>query len=143
MAGIEDVPSDWINKAGIAKRHSISRITVDRYLKKLEKEGRLFPIKVQQGKRTLYSYDPNDLDDAFKSLLQKNKKQTIVQKNVSVVANVQTQSQIELLRMNLQNAEKRILNWRSKIALVPQEIYLSEDSVKRNIAFGLSKDQAN
>ena len=39
------------------------------------------------------------------------------------------------------NAEKRILNWRSKIALVPQEIYLSEDSVKRNIAFGLSSNK--
>ena len=109
MADPDNIPDTYLNKAQIAVKYSISRVTVDRYLKKLEEEGRLFPIKVQQGKRTLYSYDPNDLDEAFKSLLQKNKKQTIVQKNVSVVANVQTQSQIELLRMNLQNAEKRIL----------------------------------
>ncbi len=37
--------------------------------------------------------------------------------------------------------EKRILSWRSKIALVPQEIYMSEDSVKQNIAFGLSSNK--
>ena len=109
MADPDNIPDTFLNKAQIAVKYSISRVTVDRYLKQLEKEGRLFPIKVQQGKRTLYSYDPNDLDESFKSLLQKNKRQTTVQKNVSVVANVQTQSQIELLRSNLQNAEKRIL----------------------------------
>ena len=109
MADPDNIPDTYLNKAQIAVKYSISRVTVDRYLKKLEEEGRLFPIKVQQGKRTLYSYDPNDLDEALTSLLQKNKKQTIVQRNVSVLANVQTQSQIELLRMNLQNAEKRIL----------------------------------
>ena len=62
MADPDNIPDTYLNKAQIAVKYSISRVTVDRYLKKLEKEGRLFPIKVQQGKRTLYSYDPNDLD---------------------------------------------------------------------------------
>ena len=109
MSDAINIPESYLNKSQIAVKYSISRVTVDRYLKKLESEGRLFPTKVHQGKRVLYNYDPNDLDEAFKSLLASNKKQVIVQKNVSNAINVQNQSQIELLRVNLQNAEKRLL----------------------------------
>ena len=109
MSDADNIPDTYLNKAQIAVKYSISRVTVDRYLKKLENEGRLFPQKVQQGKRILYHYDPNDLDTHIMPLLQNNKKQVTVQKNVSSVINVQTQSQIELLNVNLQNAEKRLL----------------------------------
>jgi ABC-type multidrug transport system fused ATPase/permease subunit len=37
--------------------------------------------------------------------------------------------------------EKNLKAWRSKIGYVPQEIYLSDDTVCRNIAFGISDDQ--
>jgi len=109
MTDTSNIPNTYLNKAQIAVKYSISRVTVDRYLKRLESEGRVFPTKVQQGKRILYNYDPNDLDFHIMPLLQKNKKQVTVQKNVSNITNVQTQSQIELLRVNLQNAEKRLL----------------------------------
>ena len=109
MTDTSNIPNTYLNKAQIAVKYSISRVTVDRYLKRLESEGRVFPTKVQQGKRILYNYDPNDIDFHIMPLLQKNKKQVTVQKNVSNITNVQTQSQIELLRVNLQNAEKRLL----------------------------------
>lgn len=37
--------------------------------------------------------------------------------------------------------ETNLKAWRSKIGYVPQEIYLSDDTIRRNIAFGISDDQ--
>lgn len=38
---------------------------------------------------------------------------------------------------------KCLKNWQSKIGYVPQQIYLADDSLRRNIAFGLSGDLIN
>jgi len=77
MAGIADVPQNFINKAGIAKRIGISRVTVDRVLKKIQKDkalsSRLTVTKVKEGKRTLYFYDPSDIDACFAEV-QKTKR---------------------------------------------------------------------
>jgi ATP-binding cassette subfamily C protein len=37
--------------------------------------------------------------------------------------------------------EKNVRAWRRKIGYVPQEIYLSDDSIRKNIAFGVSGDE--
>jgi len=40
-------------------------------------------------------------------------------------------------------SDKNIKAWQRKIGYVPQEIYLSDDSVKKNIAFGLEEKDIN
>ena len=69
MSEHDEIPSHWINKAGIAKRIGKSRITVDKLLSKIEKDpilsGRLNVKVIVQGKRNLYYYDPSDIDAVF------------------------------------------------------------------------------
>ena len=72
-----EIPSHWINKAGISKRLGKSRITVDKLLSKVEKDpilsGRLNVQVIVQGKRNLYYYDPSDIDAIFAEI-NKDKK---------------------------------------------------------------------
>ena len=68
MSDTEFIPNTYLNKSQIADKYSMSRVTVNKHLKKLETEGRLFPKTVQQGGRKLYWYDPNDLDVAFETI---------------------------------------------------------------------------
>ena len=69
MSEHDEIPSHWINKAGIAKRIGKSRITVDKLLSKIEKDPilstRLNVKVIVQGKRNLYYYDPSDIDAVF------------------------------------------------------------------------------
>ena len=77
MSEQDEIPSHWINKAGISKRIGKSRITVDKLLSKIEKDpilsGRLNVQVIVQGKRNLYYYDPSDIDAIFAEI-NKDKK---------------------------------------------------------------------
>lgn len=77
MSEQDEIPSHWINKAGISKRIGKSRITVDKLLSKIEKDpilsGRLNVKVIGQGKRNLYYYDPSDIDAIFAEM-NKDKK---------------------------------------------------------------------
>lgn len=133
MAGIEDVPSDWINKAGIAKRHSISRITVDRYLKKIEKDkalsGRLTVKKVKEGKRTFYYYDPTDIDAVFAEL---NKSKRPSSANVQPLKNTVTNdSSGNTDEPSKRELQKEIEHLNEKIALLEQNNDDLRESMKR------------
>ena len=39
------------------------------------------------------------------------------------------------------NIQKCLYNWQSKIAYVPQEVYILDDSIEKNIAYGLDEDK--
>jgi ABC-type multidrug transport system fused ATPase/permease subunit len=41
------------------------------------------------------------------------------------------------------NIQKYLYNWQSKIAYVPQEVYILDDSIEKNIAYGLDEDKIN
>ena len=41
------------------------------------------------------------------------------------------------------NIQKCLYNWQSKIAYVPQEVYILDDSIEKNIAYGLDEDKIN
>ena len=47
------------------------------------------------------------------------------------------------IRVDGVNIEKNLKKWQKKIGYVPQNIYLVDDSVSQNIAFGLEKDEIN
>lgn len=49
----------------------------------------------------------------------------------------------QILVDNIPINDKNIKAWQRKIGYVPQEIYLSDDSVKKNIAFGLEEKNIN
>jgi ABC-type multidrug transport system fused ATPase/permease subunit len=41
------------------------------------------------------------------------------------------------------NIQKCLYNWQSKIAYVPQEVYILDDSIEKNIAYGLDEEKIN
>lgn len=41
------------------------------------------------------------------------------------------------------NIQKSLYNWQSKIAYVPQEVHILDDSIEKNIAYGLDEDKIN
>jgi len=41
------------------------------------------------------------------------------------------------------NIQKCLYNWQSKIAYVPQEVYILDESIEKNIAYGLDEDKIN
>jgi ABC-type multidrug transport system fused ATPase/permease subunit len=41
------------------------------------------------------------------------------------------------------NNQKCLYNWQSKIAYVPQDVYILDDSIEKNIAYGLAEDKIN
>lgn len=45
------------------------------------------------------------------------------------------------VRVDGKNIEKNIRGWQDQIGYVPQSIFLTDDTLRRNIAFGLSEDQ--
>ena len=44
---------------------------------------------------------------------------------------------IDNLNITESNSEKYIYSWMKKIALVPQDIYLLDDTILKNVAFGI------
>ena len=109
MSDIDLIPDTFLNKSQISVKYGMSRVTVNKHLKSLEASGRLIPTIVNQGNRKLYKYDPSDLDVAFESLNSTNKTIKNVQSIVSNDKTVKLQTEVELLSLNLQNAEKRLL----------------------------------
>jgi len=45
------------------------------------------------------------------------------------------------IRVDGEEIHKNIFNWQKQIGYVPQDIYLSDDSIKKNIAFGLPDEK--
>lgn len=41
------------------------------------------------------------------------------------------------------NIQKNILTWQKEIGYIPQTIYLSDDTIRNNVAFGVPEDQIN
>ena len=109
MSDIDNIPDTFLNKSQISVKYGMSRVTINKHLKALEASGRLIPTIVKQGNRKLYRYDPADLDVAFASLNSTSKNNKNVQSIVFNDNNVKLQNENELLKINIQNAEKRLL----------------------------------
>ena len=109
MSDIDNIPDTFLNKSQISVKYGMSRVTINKHLKALEASGRLIPTIVKQGNRKLYRYDPADLDVAFASLNSTSKNNKNVQSIVFNDQNVKLQNENELLKINIQNAEKRLL----------------------------------
>ena len=109
MSDTDSIPDTFLNKSQISVKYGMSRVTINKHLKALEASGRLIPTIVKQGNRKLYRYDPADLDVAFASLNSTSKNNKNVQSIVFNDKNVKLQTENELLSLNLQNAEKRLL----------------------------------
>jgi predicted transcriptional regulator len=111
MTTMDDIPSHYINKAGIAKRLGISRVTVDRALTKISKDPTLSAILnvfiVSEGKRTLYFYEPSDVDSVFEQLQRssRSRSKTVHSTNRSVTRKSTDQS-FELLERDVQHLQK-------------------------------------
>jgi ABC-type multidrug transport system fused ATPase/permease subunit len=45
------------------------------------------------------------------------------------------------VQMDGKNIQEKIRNWQNQIGYVPQSIYLTDDTLRRNVAFGLSDEQ--
>ena len=109
MSDTDSIPDTFLNKSQISVKYGMSRVTINKHLKALEASGRLIPTIVKQGNRKLYKYDPADLDVAFASLNSTSKNNKNVQSIVFNDQNVKLQTENELLKINIQNAEKRLL----------------------------------
>lgn len=121
MSDTDFIPNTYLNKSQIADKYSMSRVTVNKHLKKLETEGRLFPKTVQQGGRKLYWYDPNDLDVAFESIAKGGLSKRNVKHSVSGGFNVQNQLQIELLRKDIELEQKLRIKAEEEVADLKQQ----------------------
>ena len=121
MTNIDDIPSHFINKAGIANRLSISRVTVDRALTKIAKDpilhGRLKVHIVSEGKRTLYFYDPSDVDAVFGELQRtsRGRSKTVRSINRKVTTTSTSQSNA-LLEKDVQHLQNLLAKADSEIA---------------------------
>jgi ATP-binding cassette subfamily C protein len=58
---------------------------------------------------------------------------------VDIILGLLTPQKGEIIVDNLEINDTNLIAWQRKIGYVPQEIYLSDDSVKKNIAFGLEE----
>jgi DNA-binding transcriptional regulator GbsR (MarR family) len=103
MSQSDQIPVTFLNKTDISERFNMSRVTVNKKLKQLENSGRLFAQTIKQGGRTLYYYDPNDVDVAFETLANRTtvKSNTVLTKN-----DVNTNVQLQLLRKDLELEQK-------------------------------------
>ena len=45
------------------------------------------------------------------------------------------------VRVDSKNIQENLRNWQDQIGYVPQSVFLTDDTLRRNIAFGLSEDQ--
>ena len=121
MTNIDDIPSHFINKAGIANRLSISRVTVDRALTKIAKDpilhSRLKVHIVSEGKRTLYFYDPSDVDAVFGELQRtsRGRSKTVRSINRKVTTTSTSQSNA-LLERDVQHLQNLLAKADSEIA---------------------------
>jgi predicted transcriptional regulator len=121
MTNIDDIPSHFINKAGIANRLSISRVTVDRALTKIAKDpilhSRLKVHIVSEGKRTLYFYDPSDVDAVFGELQRSNKGRSKTVRNINrKVTTTSTSQSTALLEKDVQHLQNLLAKADSEIA---------------------------
>jgi len=121
MTNIDDIPSHFINKAGIANRLSISRVTVDRMLTKIEKDpilhSRLKVNIVSEGKRILYFYDPSDVDAVFGEVQRasRGRSKTVRSINRKVTTTSTSQSNA-LLEKDVQHLQNLLAKADSEIA---------------------------
>ena len=136
MTTMDDIPSHYINKAGIAKRLGISRVTVDRALTKISKDPTLSAILnvciVSEGKRTLYFYEPSDVDSVFEQLQRssRSRSKTVHSTNRSVTRKSTDQS-FELLERDVQHLQKLLSKVESEVADLKEQ----RDKKDRQIEF--------
>lgn len=127
MTTMDQIPDHWINKAGIAKRIGKSRVTVDKHLDRIAKDpvlaGRLNVKEVREGKRTLYFFDPTDIDALFS---QYNKSKNSRRSNVKGIV---TQSNLDAtlqssnhLQHQLEKEELKRLSLEKEIARLEENI---------------------
>ena len=121
MTNIDDIPSHFINKAGIANRLSISRVTVDRALTKIAKDpilhGRLKVHIVSEGKRTLYFYDPSDVDAVFGELQRSSRGRSKTVRSINrKVTTTSTSQSNALLEKDVQHLQNLLAKADSEIA---------------------------
>ena len=121
MTNIDDIPSHFINKAGIANRLSISRVTVDRALTKIAKDpilhGRLKVHIVSEGKRTLYFYDPSDVDAVFGELQRSSRGRSKTVRSINrKVTTTSTSQSTSLLEKDVQHLQSLLAKSESEVA---------------------------
>jgi len=66
-------------------------------------------------------------------------KSTLVNLILGLVAPTEGEILVDSVKLNSSN----LLQWQAKIGYVPQDIYLLDDTLKRNIAFGLNDQEVN
>lgn len=125
MVSLEDIPQHWINKAGIAKRIGVSRVTVDRVLKKVQKDkalsSRLTIKKVKQGLRTGYWFDPSDIDAVFAEVQKaKRPNSSNVHKTNSHSASKVNEQTTELLAKDLEIRNQKIESLQKEVSRLEQ-----------------------
>ena len=121
MTNIDDIPSHFINKAGIANRLGISRVTVDRMLTKIAKDpilhGRLKVHIVSEGKRTLYFYDPSDVDAVFGELQRSSRGRSKTVRSINrKVTTTSTSQSTALLEKDVQHLQSLLAKSESEVA---------------------------
>lgn len=121
MTNIDDIPSHFINKAGIANRLSISRVTVDRMLTKIAKDpilhSRLKVHIVSEGKRTLYFYDPSDVDAVFGELQRSSRGRSKTVRSINrKVTTTSTSQSTALLEKDVQHLQSLQAKLESEVA---------------------------
>ena len=121
MTNIDDIPSHFINKAGIANRLSISRVTVDRVLTKIAEDpilhSRLKVHIVSEGKRTLYFYDPSDVDAVFGELQRSSKSRSKAVRSINrKVTTKSTDQSTALLEKDVQHLQSLLAKSESEVA---------------------------
>ena len=121
MTNIDDIPSHFINKAGIANRLGISRVTVDRALTKVSKDpilnSRLKVNIVSEGKRTLYFYDPSDVDTVFAELQRSSKSRSKTVRSINrKVTTKSTDQSTALLEKDVQHLQSLLAKSESEVA---------------------------
>ena len=129
MSDTDQIPNTFLNKSRIAEEYGMSRVTVNKHLKTLEKSGRLIPKTVQQGNRKLYYYDPEDVKVAFATLRSSSNSVRNVQSRVSNSQSVLLDTEVKLLNERLEAERRSIADKEKHIATLEQTVADLRDDI--------------
>lgn len=80
--------------------------------------------------------------------IKKNSKTAIIGKSgsgkttiVDIIIGLLEPSKGQLLIDNVEIKENKLVNWKKRIGYIPQNFYLFDESIKKNVAFGINENQ--